>query len=109
MANVGRVQQAEALRSAAQKRRAEEDAEEDRIEEEARQQRLAEEEAARQAEEARLKVCITCRNRQSHDSPTCISKATAEHAAHTISAKCDHHSAATCVCTECVKLWRDIC
>ena len=43
-------------RSAAQRRRAEEDAEEDRIEEEARQQRLAEEEAARQAEEARLKV-----------------------------------------------------
>lgn len=40
----------------AQRRRAEEDAEEDRIEEEARQQRLAEEEAARQAEEARLKV-----------------------------------------------------
>lgn len=46
----------EAARSAAQRRRAEEDAEEDRIEEEARQQRLAEEEAARQAEEARLKV-----------------------------------------------------
>lgn len=67
MANVSRGQQAEALRSAAQKRRAEEDAEEDRIEEEARQQRLAEEEAARQAEEARLKVCITCRVRQSHD------------------------------------------
>lgn len=47
----------EAARSAAQRRRAEEDAEEDRIEEDARQQRLAEEEAARQAEEARLKVC----------------------------------------------------
>ena len=46
----------EATRSSAQRRRAEEDAEEDRIEEEARQQRLAEEEAARQAEEARLKV-----------------------------------------------------
>ena len=46
----------EATRSVAQRRRAEEDAEEDRIEEEARQQRLAEEEAARQAEEARLKV-----------------------------------------------------
>ncbi len=46
----------EATRSVAQQRRAEEDAEEDRIEEEARQQRLAEEEAARQAEEARIKV-----------------------------------------------------
>ena len=51
-----RERQLEAARSAAQRRRAEEDAEEDRIEEEARQQRLAEEEAARQAEEARLKV-----------------------------------------------------
>lgn len=51
-----RERQVEAARSAAQRRRAEEDAEEDRIEEEARQQRLAEEEAARQAEEARLKV-----------------------------------------------------
>ena len=51
-----RERQVEANRSAAQRRRAEEDAEEDRIEEEARQQRLAEEEAARQAEEARLKV-----------------------------------------------------
>ena len=49
----------EATRSAAQRRRAEEDAEEDRIEEEARQQRLAEEEAARQAEEARLKVLLS--------------------------------------------------
>lgn len=46
----------EATRTSAQRRRAEEDAEEDRIEEEARQQRLAEEEAARQAEEAKLKV-----------------------------------------------------
>lgn len=51
-----RERQMEATRSVAQRRRAEEDAEEDRIEEEARQQRLAEEEAARQAEEARLKV-----------------------------------------------------
>ena len=51
-----REKQIEATRSAAQRRRAEEDAEEDRIEEEARQQRLAEEEAARQVEEARLKV-----------------------------------------------------
>ena len=51
-----RERQVEAIRSAAQRRRAEEDAEEDRIEEEALQQRLAEEEAARQAEEARLKV-----------------------------------------------------
>lgn len=53
-----RERQAEAAKSAAQRRRAEEDAEEDRIEEEARQQRLAEEEAARQAEDARLKVCL---------------------------------------------------
>lgn len=51
-----RERQLEATRSAAQRRRAEEDAEEDRVEEEARQQRLAEEEAARQAEEARVKV-----------------------------------------------------
>jgi len=51
-----RERQMEATRSVAQQRRAEEDAEEDRIEEEARQQRLAEEEAARQAEEARIKV-----------------------------------------------------
>lgn len=56
MAWTCRERQAEAARSVAYKRRAEEDAEEDRIEEEARQQRLAEEEAARQAEEARLKV-----------------------------------------------------
>lgn len=56
MYKLARERQAEAAKSAAQRRRAEEDAEEDRIEEEARQQRLAEEEAARQAEEARLRV-----------------------------------------------------
>ena len=59
---MSRERQMEATRSSAQRRRAEEDAEEDRIEAEARQQRLAEEEAARQAEEARLKVCLV----QSH-------------------------------------------